>query len=138
MVGEGVVVAEGCPMRIILFLNDCHQAVSRRSGGHSGCIYLSFYKHLMLNLAMAVQPAWLLQQPQLLHENLVKDNLFFTISFCKTCNIAAAPVNKFEHSCVKCQTVTHPGSHFNSRSTLKITKTCLGHCVFPGGHPSKY
>ena len=53
--------------------------------------------HLMLDLAMALQPAWPWQQPQLLQKNLVTNNLFFfTISSCQTCNTAAAPPNKFE------------------------------------------
>ena len=64
--------------------------------GLAVCIYQSFCTHLMLDLAMAVQPAGPWQRPQLLQKNLVKNNPFFTISSCKTCNIAAAPLNKFE------------------------------------------
>ena len=29
-------------------------------------------------------------------------------------------------------------SVMKSWATSKISKNCLGHCVFPGGHPSKY
>ena len=46
----------------------------------------------MLDLAMAVQPAWPWRQPQLMQKNY----LFFTISFCEIATEETERISKFE------------------------------------------